>query len=300
MREIRGRRGASHIFLESASVQNAFNTNITDKKHSTKSAYNDGRSDRKESLKWTLKQIYHDKCAFCESSLKNEAGDIEHFRPKNSNKNQAKKCDKTYSYYWLAFSWDNLLPCCRKCNGKKSNCFDIIGNRVQYNDEKLADLHNKIEEYNEQEKPKLLHPEYDSFEDEIEFRKQGRIYSRNKRVQYTIRICHLNRINLRQSREKIIIDFVNDLREQYISFEELLTKHNDFDESLKHLKSVIKKFCKGSQIVYEYSLVRKYIKDDFENFLDKLEIGFEDEEFAKDVILTAFFEFCNERDNTNE
>jgi len=138
MREIdSSRRGAVHNHLSSNKVKIAFAQNIEDEKHSSGSAYNDGGSDNENAIKWTLKQIYYEKCAFCESYIKNEVGDIEHFRPKNSNKNQAKKCDKTYSYYWLAFSWDNLLPCCSRCNGKKSNCFDIMGDRIKYENENL-------------------------------------------------------------------------------------------------------------------------------------------------------------------
>ena len=283
MREIRGRRGTLHKFLEEEKVKTAFAKNIKDKKHSSGSAYNDGKSDNKYSLKWTLKQIYHEKCAFCESYIKNEVGDIEHFRPKNSSDNQAKKCDKTYSYYWLAFSWDNLLPCCSRCNGKKSNCFDIEGERVEFHDEKLADLHNKIESYNNQEKPKLLHPEYDNFESDIRFSKYGEIESDNDRVNYTVRICDLNRTNLKESREIVISDFINKLEQHLHSF----FKNQD----LEYFRVTIEDFLKKSNIEYEYSLVRQYIKDDFEKFLETIEIDSEDEEFAKEIILIAFFTF---------
>ncbi|NEW61426.1 hypothetical protein GSY74_09035, partial [Sulfurovum sp. bin170] len=51
---------------------------------------------------------------------------------------------------------------------------------------------------------------------------------------------------------------------------------------------------KKSNIEYQYSLVYKYIRDDFEQFLESIDIDFKDEEFAKSVILTAFFEFCDE------
>jgi len=286
MREIRGRRGTLHTFLKSDNVKEAFAQNIEDEKHSSKSAYNDGKSDNKDSLKWTLKQIYHEKCAFCESYIKNEVGDIEHFRPKNSNENQAKKCDKTYSYYWLAFSWDNLLPCCSRCNGKKSNCFDIEGNRAKYDGEELADLHNKLEAYSIEEKPKLLHPEYDRFEDDIRFTKYGEIESDNHRVNYTVNICDLNRENLNELREVIITDFINKLEQHLVSFFE--------NQDIEYFRVTIKDFVKKSDIKYEYSLVYKYIKENFEQFLENINIDFQDEEFAKDIILIAFLEFGND------
>ena len=292
MREIRGRRGTLHKFLEEEKVKTAFAQNIKDKKHSAGSAYNDGKSDNKDSLKWTLKQIYHEKCAFCETYIKNEVGDIEHFRPKNKNANQAKKCDKTYSYYWLAFSWDNLLPCCSRCNGKKSNCFDIMGDRVEYHDEKLIDLHDKIESYNKDEKPKLLHPEYDSFESDIHFSKYGEMESENERVNYTVEICDLNRENLKNSRLMVITDFMENLHRHLESFDNNLTDDN-FDECLEYFRITVEDFLKKSNVEYDYSLVRKYILDDFESFLETIEIDVDDEEYAKGIILVAFFEFSN-------
>ena len=295
MREIdSSRRGVIHTHLQDAKVKIAFNDNIKDKKHSTESAYSDGKSDTKNSLKWTLKQIYYEKCAFCESDLKNEVGDIEHFRPKNKNKNknQTKKCDKTYSYYWLAFSWDNLLPACSKCNGKKSNCFDIDGDRANFIKENLEDLHYKTEQYNKIEKPKLLHPEYDKFEDKIKFTKNGKIDSENERVLYTVQICDLNRENLRKSRQDIVDDFINDLNKHLVSFDTFYNgEHDNLDICLEYFKATIENFCEQSNIQYQYSLIRKYVKDNFEEFVNDLNIKSNDEEFSKDIILVAFESF---------
>ncbi len=299
MREIDStRRKTSHSHLNSDKVKEVFLKNIKDKCHSTESAYSDGKSDKKNSIKWTLKHIYYEKCAFCESYIKNEVGDIEHFRPKNENKNQAKKCDKKNSYYWLAFSWDNLLPACSKCNGKKSNCFDIEGRRVEYKSQrlkKLTDLQLITQEYNKIEKPKLLHPEYDKFEDKIEFNNQGEIISNDEKVKYTVKICDLNRKNLTDSRESIINDFINDLKKQYIDYLDSYSITKNFDEALKSFKYIIKKFIKEANIKYQYSLVRKYIVDNFEIFLNDINWNDEDE---RDIIFIAFNEFY--MDSTNE
>lgn len=293
MREIDStQRGATHNHLKSDTVQKAFTKNTTDEKHSSESAYNDGKTDDKDSLKWTLKQIYYEKCAFCESYIKNEVGDIEHFRPKNKNKNESKICDKRYSYYWLAFSWDNLLPSCSKCNGKKSNCFDINGDRASYQKEDLADLHNNLEKYYHIEKPKLLHPEYDKFEDKIAFNNKGEIDSQDERVNYTVKICDLNRSNLSKSRQDIIDNLINDLNKHLISFDTFYNEENDnLDMCLEYFKSTIKDFCKYSDKQYQYSLIRKYIKDNFEDFIKKLDINSKDEEFSKVIILVAFESF---------
>lgn len=294
MREISSsQRGAIHSHLKSDKVQKAFDKNIKDEEHSSKSAYNDGNTDDKDSLKWTLKQIYYEKCAFCESDIKHEIGDIEHFRPKNKNKNKIKKCDNSYSYYWLAFSWDNLIPSCSRCNGKKSNCFDIDGERVTYDiQDNLKDLHNKTKDYNKIEKPKILHPEHDKFEEKIEFRKEGRIYSTDKQVQYTVRICGLNRSDLRKSRQDIIDDFINDLNKHLVSFDTFYNEeNNNLDMCLEYFKATIENFCNQSGKEYHYSLIRKYVKDNFETFLNAIKVNSEDEEFSKEIILVAFETF---------
>ncbi len=59
-----------------------------------------------EDIKEKLINIYNDKCAYCES--KERRLQVEHFRPKSK-------------YYWLAYSWDNLLLSCSACNSKKSD-----------------------------------------------------------------------------------------------------------------------------------------------------------------------------------
>jgi len=297
MREIDpNRRGKIHDYLHSKNVREAFAQNIDNNKHSTGSIYSDNKSDKKDSIKWTLKQIYYEKCAFCESDLTNEYGEIEHYRPKNRSEKESKDCDKGKSYYWLAFSWDNLLPACKRCNGKKSNCFDIDGEYKEYQGERLEDLHLVTQKYNEAEKPKLIHPEYDTFEKDIVFDSKGKMHSDNVRVAYTIRVCDLNRENLVNSREEIVTDFINKLRESYLLFEEYYLKYNDINEAMKHFKLVIKELCKKSQIKYQYSLIRKYIKDNLVGFLKTVEseIGYDDKEFAILIVESAFGEFCLE------
>jgi len=62
-----------------------------------------------------LNKLFHCKCAYCESSYCATAPvDVEHFRPKGAILINGRK-DKP-GYYWLAASWDNLLPSCIDCN----------------------------------------------------------------------------------------------------------------------------------------------------------------------------------------
>ena len=55
------------------------------------------------------------KCAYCESQEQRKRNDVEHFRPKG----RIDACDgNAFSpgYWWLAWSWSNLLFSCRNCN----------------------------------------------------------------------------------------------------------------------------------------------------------------------------------------
>ena len=61
-----------------------------------------------KTVKASLKSMFNNKCAFCESNITQVyAGDIEHFRPKSK-------------FPELCFEWKNLLFACSICNGKSN------------------------------------------------------------------------------------------------------------------------------------------------------------------------------------
>ena len=163
------------------------------------SHFND-RYKHKE-IRKELGKIYKEKCAFCEQ--KQEIMEVEHYRPKSI-------------YYWLAFSWDNLLLACATCNRNKSAQFPIenliiIPPKKDCSDIDLSKINNFCVEYNELEKPLLLNPEQ---EKEVHFRfsfdRNGIIYptnSEDKQAKKTIEVLKLNRDNLKIERKKIIDDF---------------------------------------------------------------------------------------------
>lgn len=58
-------------------------------------------------IKNALVEMFHGKCAYCESAITHiDYGHIEHFKPKS-----------TAAYYELAVDWSNLLLACGRCNG---------------------------------------------------------------------------------------------------------------------------------------------------------------------------------------
>jgi uncharacterized protein (TIGR02646 family) len=69
-----------------------------------------------EDVKDALNDLFHFKCAYCESYFGATAPvDIEHFRPKLAVERKDGTLVKP-GYYWLAADWDNLLPSCIDCN----------------------------------------------------------------------------------------------------------------------------------------------------------------------------------------
>jgi uncharacterized protein (TIGR02646 family) len=127
-------------------------------------------------LRSALRQISHEKCAYCEGRLGAQAGqEIEHYLPK-ANVN-------------LAFEWTNLLPSCGLCNQAKKD-EDHGGMLV---------------------KPDVEDPEpffffdVDSGELQPHPSLKGRELDRSRE---SIRICNLNRAGLCQSRIIVYVDLM--------------------------------------------------------------------------------------------
>jgi len=268
MREYNYRKITVPSHLNSINIHNEFKFNLLFNSYvSENTPYNDS----KKIVKNTLKKIYNDKCAYCESSLHNEYGEIEHYRPKKSS--NLSKCNSKNAYYWLAFSWDNLIPCCKICNVFKSNCFDINNenNRVKYNNQSLYKLHTILKAYHTLENPKLLHPEMDKFEDEITFYNKGQLVSKNEKVKYTLKICKLNRKKLKETREEIITEHWSNLK-KYLLALVLLKKEDEISEKgMLHILSIsFDKIISNSNIKKPYSMVSLYIVNNFELFVNKI------------------------------
>lgn len=187
-------------------------------------AYIDGKNSYKvESVRKKLEKIYHLKCAYCETSLLDAPRHIEHYRPKDI-------------YYWLAYSWDNLLLACHKCNSIKGSKFPVKNSRAKYCGESFEDIHNLGESYDRLEEPLIINPEKEDVLELIYFDKNGKIYSDDERVKYTIEsACRLNRHELLQKRASLINDFNNIIKEHYF----LYVKNSDITRFIPDIKKFI-------------------------------------------------------------
>lgn len=74
------------------------------------------RSYKADEVKRWLEELFHGKCAYCESYYAAQAPvDVEHYRPKGA----VEGAHDHPGYWWLAMDWDNLLPSCIDCNRRR-------------------------------------------------------------------------------------------------------------------------------------------------------------------------------------
>jgi len=60
------------------------------------------------------------KCCYCESKIPKGFNDVEHYRPKGeADRNPGSAL--VHGYWWLAFTWENLLFACPGCNRSGKN-----------------------------------------------------------------------------------------------------------------------------------------------------------------------------------
>ncbi len=129
----------------------------------------------------------HEKCCYCEAKLLHVGyGDVEHYRPKNGFRQSAQSPLEKPGYYWLAYTWSNLLFSCKRCNaGHKRSYFPLANpagrTRSHHDQPRLA-----------QEQPLLLNPANDNPASHIQFRRAVAV-GKTLRGQTTIALCGLNR-----------------------------------------------------------------------------------------------------------
>ena len=160
------------------------------------------RPYKNDDVRAALMLFSFNKCCFCEqiltiataTTVPDDSFSREHFRSKSK-------------YWWLAYSWDNLLSVCTACNGAKEDAFDINGTFRPYLPTDLANIHTLAEIYNRTEQPNYIHPEFDNPETLIEYRANGTIFSSDSKGTNTILAYNLDRIELQRLRKKIYGDF---------------------------------------------------------------------------------------------
>lgn len=144
-----------------------------------------------ESVREKLKEAQHEKCCYCESILDGTSPpEIEHFRPKSAVRQEAGSRKEFPGYYWLAYSWTNLLVCCRDCNSKKSDFFPLMDES-----ERARNHRNELDF----ERPLFVDPAGEDPRDHIDFL-GSTIRGRTSRGRTTIQFMQLSRSGLEELR----------------------------------------------------------------------------------------------------
>jgi uncharacterized protein (TIGR02646 family) len=179
-------------------------------------------------IKKELKDIYHNKCGYCEIFLVeydcDEKFSIEHFRPKEH-------------YYWLGAEWTNLFPACNKCNNNKGSEFtlQIEYNRVKKENAPFDNLGNIISlkclASNKElldEQPLCLHPELDNPLEYFEINANGEIIIKS----------NLNKFENRRAEE---------MRAKFLGNKYLENKRKPvINDTQKLLRSIVENFIQCS------------------------------------------------------
>ncbi len=230
--------------LKSDNRKEAFDNNITSNEYSdAKNLYKVGSVQKK------LNEIYHLKCAYCEQKLLDSPKHIEHYRPKDT-------------YFWLAYSWDNLLLSCGSCNSTKGKRFETLNSQVSYNNENFINIHSLGNNYDLIEKPLIINPEKEDILDKLFFDKDGKINSLDSRVLHTINnACNLNRPELLEKRVLIITNFKSRIQKHYLLF----IKHKDISRFKPDIENFFEECIKEKEFYsFKYFIINN-IEIFFEN-----------------------------------
>ena len=112
------------------------------------------------------------KCAWCERRRDYSSSPVEHYRPKDGAwrnlPGQPRRCSPGH-YWWLTWSWENLLFACARCNdqGHKGNYFPLAGSfeaPAPLKRPTAVDLSALA-----RERPLLLDPASDTFLDHVQW-----------------------------------------------------------------------------------------------------------------------------------
>lgn len=152
-----------------------------------------------------LERAQHAKCGYCDA--RSAPLDVEHYRPKGSVRQARGEAEQRPGYYWLAYEWSNLLLACVLCNQPredtasmptgKGSLFPLFqpAQRARSHHDSLA-----------QERPQLLHPYVDDFDEHIAYR-QYMPLAKTERGQATIEVLRLqgkDHLTLRAERWQIV------------------------------------------------------------------------------------------------
>lgn len=135
------------------------------------------------------------RCAFCERRIavdgyasRSLGASVTHYRPPWGAVDHAGAVSMDH-YWWLAYTWENLLPACADCIRAKGNRFPI----------ERAERASRREPL-DRERPYLLDPTTDDPEPHLIFQPDGTVVGATQRGATTVEVLALNRSSLVSAR----------------------------------------------------------------------------------------------------
>lgn len=170
-----------------------------------------------ESVKRALTDLFEGKCAYCESLYAStQPMDVEHFRPKSEIRLDSGETLRP-GYWWLAATWENLLPSCIDCNrergqdelftdGSRRSTKSGKECRFPLEDETLRARSPRSRRRVEHERPLLLDPCEPDLDPSVhlDFGADGIVRARTRRGTRSIEIYGLNRTELVRARQQVL------------------------------------------------------------------------------------------------
>jgi uncharacterized protein (TIGR02646 family) len=143
-----------------------------------------------------LAGLSHGKCAYCESPLESGSAGLDRFRPKAGAVGLSGEFS-TEHYWWLAYEWKNIYPCCIKCNKFKAGKFPVEGSRCPPGaDWPVVGAEHRL----------LVDPFQDRPDEHLDFQPDGTVVPRSSMGDVTIHTLELNRSDLVAARARIAKD----------------------------------------------------------------------------------------------
>lgn len=250
------------------------------------------RNYKHRSVKTALSEIYHHKCAYCESTITHSAPlQVEHYRPKAKVDQQDLKAGEIHNgYYGLGNEWSNLLLACQNCNGQgaKGIRFPIQGIRILSHP---ADpLHFSIHHQNMlDEIPLLLNPELVDPLEHLQLDQYGQMHGKTIFGTTSIKIYKLYRDGLVTRRLKIIQNFVHRINKQLLErFDPSVSNPLTPDQFQRQMTIIFEDLIEGQLPHVEYSFVYISLLKQF----DTLVLPHIDHAFQQEI-KTAFQTFIH-------
>ncbi len=230
-----------------------------------------------------LENVFHHKCAYCETQTGQFQYDAEHYRPKGEvtvvpgdglphqhvlTEDEDEEELEHPGYFWLVLDWKNLVPSCKSCNGPggKMTQFPvqrshILLKRLTPNEAAALDprphqsptwpgmYYLRTEQLDQLEDPLLLHPYMDKENDprrHIRFGYKGIEYALegSTKGSHSIKVFRLYKDTLRKERYEVQKKAASLLMGAYRHYLEV--EELSPEDSRKKARAVIGEFEKGT------------------------------------------------------